>query len=175
MLIYDRGGYIHPTHPVNSVSSFSFEQLNKTNLALESFSQAVQLIKRGLLSSSLHDELSYTSFYRLDRMEEKNYQVVDLLTRLKIKEEELPAVVMFKHATPFERVPFIFPSETILNPYQLSDMIRTAVVETNKLKIGKDSMDRILEESGLKDYKVIDSSTLSPEELKQYLRMTPQD
>ena len=115
-------------------------------------------------------------------MEEKNYEAMNLLARLKIIKEgeeegegsKLPIVVMLKEGTSFSRIPFLFPSQVLNDPFQLAEMIRTAILETDKLQIDKKLLDQILEESGLKDYQVFDATNLSPEELKKYTQITPQ-
>lgn len=70
--------------------------VNASQNLLEVFSQSVQIIRRNPNRKNSIDELSSTVFFRLDRMEEKNYHQLDTLHQLQLTPERLPAVVMFK-------------------------------------------------------------------------------
>jgi hypothetical protein len=95
LLVYDRGGYSHPLHPIDR-SIAPPHIINASQNLLEVFSQSVQIIRRNVNRKDSKDELSYAVFFRLDRMEEKNYQELDTLYRLKLTPEDLPVVLMLK-------------------------------------------------------------------------------
>jgi hypothetical protein len=106
LLIYERGGYHHPLHPINNKTAASPEILLRTNHLLETFTQAIQIIQRNVTKqikqrqshshSNGQDQLFSAMFYRLDVMEEKGYEGVETLAHLQLTRDQLPAVVMLK-------------------------------------------------------------------------------
>lgn len=100
LLVYEHGGYSHPVHPVDA-SIAPTDILNKTHQILEIYSQAIQIIRRKTSRQEIssHDILS-AIYYRLDRMEEKDFDDLDTLHRLHLTQDQLPAVVMLKGRFP---------------------------------------------------------------------------
>jgi hypothetical protein len=204
LLLYERGGYVHPLHPINNQTAASPEVLHSTERVLETFTHAIQIIRRNTTrqggDDSSRDQLSYAVFYRLDVMEEKGYEGLDTFTRLQLTRDQLPAVVMLKgpsllrlclsvsslscplseslsiDMSPFERVPYVFPSRFLSEPVHLAEKIAAAVLNTDELLREPAVMERLNGEDKeqVDRLEIIDGSRLSSEELRHFLKLTPQ-
>jgi hypothetical protein len=80
----------------------------------------------------------------------------------------------YSDGTPFERIPYVFPTKFLSDPVQLAEKISSAVLRTEGLYSESSVAEQLRKEEELHHREVIDASKLSPEELKKFLKITPQ-
>lgn len=68
----------------------------------------------------------------------------------------------------------MFPTKVLSDPIQLAEKITSAVLDTKGLYSESSVVAQLRKEEELHRHEVIDASKLSAEELKKYLKITPQ-
>lgn len=154
VLIYDRGGYVNEKVPISTATA-SEKTLALSKSVLRAYSEVAEMMVK---------EDHMLRFLRLDRMEERIYEQIDLQGMLQLK--SVPAICLFTAAGPYDRIPYVIPSKYYGSTKNLREAMKRALhkMRSGEFDVHAPGMPPLHPDG------VLQASEMSPEELARHFR-----